>query len=147
MLIQTGTSVICFNDPATAEIYTYGHTLSLHDALPIARGRVLRVAVAIELDRAMARLGIDIDEAPVDLPPGGPVPERADGLGEGGVGQHRTVDKHRILGPAPGGMAGQGAWPEGVPRRPGAMSGIHTRGQPGTSDGGGMTGGAGRGAG
>src|SRR3546814_15748134 len=24
-----------FNDPATTEIYTYGHTLSLHDALPI----------------------------------------------------------------------------------------------------------------
>src|SRR3546814_9082345 len=29
-----------FNDTATTEIYTYGHTLSLHDALPIfARGR------------------------------------------------------------------------------------------------------------
>src|SRR3546814_15161365 len=25
------------NDTATAEIYTYGHTLSLHDALPISR--------------------------------------------------------------------------------------------------------------
>src|SRR3546814_5382624 len=25
----------CFNDTATTEIYTYGHTLSLHDALPI----------------------------------------------------------------------------------------------------------------
>src|SRR3546814_5607780 len=25
----------CFNDPATTEIYTYCHTLSLHDALPI----------------------------------------------------------------------------------------------------------------
>src|SRR3546814_5542884 len=24
-----------FNDPATTEIYTYGHTLSLHGALPI----------------------------------------------------------------------------------------------------------------
>src|SRR3546814_20909009 len=24
-----------FNDPATTDIYTYGHTLSLHDALPI----------------------------------------------------------------------------------------------------------------
>src|SRR6056297_1048521 len=24
-----------FNDPATTEIYTYWHTLSLHDALPI----------------------------------------------------------------------------------------------------------------
>src|SRR3546814_12087910 len=26
----------CFNDTATTEIYTYGHTLSLHDALPIS---------------------------------------------------------------------------------------------------------------
>src|SRR3546814_14143506 len=28
-----------FKDPATTEIYTYGHTLSLHDALPISRHR------------------------------------------------------------------------------------------------------------
>src|SRR3546814_20281303 len=28
-------SAIFFNDTATTEIYTYGHTLSLHDALPI----------------------------------------------------------------------------------------------------------------
>src|SRR3546814_1109170 len=27
--------VFIFNDTATTEIYTYGHTLSLHDALPI----------------------------------------------------------------------------------------------------------------
>src|SRR3546814_5798814 len=26
-----------FNDTSTTEIYTYGHTLSLHDALPISR--------------------------------------------------------------------------------------------------------------
>src|SRR3546814_3924123 len=26
---------VFFNDTATTEIYTYGHTLSLHDALPI----------------------------------------------------------------------------------------------------------------
>src|SRR3546814_11514588 len=30
--------VVFFNDPATTEIYTYGHTLSLHDALPIYNG-------------------------------------------------------------------------------------------------------------
>src|SRR3546814_5290840 len=31
--------VFCFffNDTATTEIYTYGHTLALHDALPILR--------------------------------------------------------------------------------------------------------------
>src|SRR3546814_7637038 len=28
---------VFFNDTATTEIYTYGHTLSLHDALPICR--------------------------------------------------------------------------------------------------------------
>src|SRR3546814_11162599 len=28
-----------FNDTPTTEIYTYGHTLSLHDALPICRQR------------------------------------------------------------------------------------------------------------
>src|SRR3546814_16406642 len=26
---------LCFNVPATSKIYTYGHPLSLHDALPI----------------------------------------------------------------------------------------------------------------
>src|SRR3546814_2336693 len=30
-----GFFVVFFNDTATTEIYTYGHTLSLHDALPI----------------------------------------------------------------------------------------------------------------
>src|SRR3546814_2312266 len=30
-----------FNDTATTEIYTYGHTLSLHDALPISVGVVV----------------------------------------------------------------------------------------------------------
>src|SRR3546814_15025961 len=28
--------VVCVNDPATTEIYTYGPTLSLHGALPIS---------------------------------------------------------------------------------------------------------------
>src|SRR3546814_4694843 len=31
-----------FNDTATTEIYTYGHTLSLHDALPILLGPAQR---------------------------------------------------------------------------------------------------------
>src|SRR3546814_15458373 len=34
------TSCFFFNDTATTKIYTYGHTLSLHDALPISRGQV-----------------------------------------------------------------------------------------------------------
>src|SRR3546814_3524724 len=33
-----------FHDTATTEIYTYGHTLSLHDALPIWRGHATRTA-------------------------------------------------------------------------------------------------------
>src|SRR3546814_16553242 len=33
--------VVFFNDTATTEIDTYGHTLSLHDALPISRCAVL----------------------------------------------------------------------------------------------------------
>src|SRR3546814_7173466 len=31
--------VFFFNDTASPEIYTYGHTLSLHDALPISVAR------------------------------------------------------------------------------------------------------------
>src|SRR3546814_8037509 len=30
---------LLFNDTSTTEIYTYGHTLSLHDALPISGGK------------------------------------------------------------------------------------------------------------
>src|SRR3546814_17267036 len=30
-----------FNDTATTEIYTYRHTLSLHDSLPISASRVM----------------------------------------------------------------------------------------------------------
>src|SRR3546814_6405062 len=33
------TCVVFFNETATTEIYTYGHTLSLHDSLPISRRR------------------------------------------------------------------------------------------------------------
>src|SRR3546814_1964679 len=38
--------IFFFNDTATTEIYTYGHTLSLHDALPIS--------LAHECDREQA---------------------------------------------------------------------------------------------
>src|SRR3546814_14819938 len=31
---------LCFNETATTEIYTYGHALSLHDALPILQARL-----------------------------------------------------------------------------------------------------------
>src|SRR3546814_13924680 len=36
--------IFFFNDTATTEIYTYCHTLSLHDALPIWRGGLRRCA-------------------------------------------------------------------------------------------------------
>src|SRR3546814_1315997 len=36
----TSFCIFFFNDTATTEIYTYGHTLSLHDALPIYRQAV-----------------------------------------------------------------------------------------------------------
>src|SRR3546814_17298705 len=44
-------SYLCFffNDTATTEIYTYLHTLSLHDALPIS------AAIAIETPSALVR--------------------------------------------------------------------------------------------
>src|SRR3546814_1387739 len=35
------------NDTATTEIYTYLHTLSLHDALPICRWRTARISASV----------------------------------------------------------------------------------------------------
>src|SRR3546814_15410040 len=32
---------LCFNDTASTEIDTYGHTLSLHDALPVSMGGII----------------------------------------------------------------------------------------------------------
>src|SRR3546814_10855561 len=40
MMIYLG--LFFFNDPATTESYTYGHTLALHDALPICSAPVWR---------------------------------------------------------------------------------------------------------
>src|SRR3546814_3766182 len=37
VVLLSGNYVFLFNYTATTEIYTYGHTLSLHDALPICR--------------------------------------------------------------------------------------------------------------
>src|SRR3546814_18421717 len=39
-----------FNYTATTEIYTYGHTLSLHDALPISKGLRERKGKDAEMD-------------------------------------------------------------------------------------------------
>src|SRR3546814_484455 len=52
-----------FNDPATTELYTYGHTLSLHDALPISgdaggTGHPHRQIEAVAIGPDLARLEI-----------------------------------------------------------------------------------------
>src|SRR3546814_8699156 len=53
-----------FNDTATTEIYTYGHTLSLHDALPILTRQLDQlgrpIAIARELDRARLAVGANL---------------------------------------------------------------------------------------
>src|SRR3546814_11115937 len=42
LLRATYIAIVFYNEPATTEIYTYAHTLSLHDALPICyRGTTL----------------------------------------------------------------------------------------------------------
>src|SRR3546814_10928637 len=45
-------SLCFFNDTATTEIYTYGHTLSLHDALPIYQFESLNEDVAFDTTAA-----------------------------------------------------------------------------------------------
>src|SRR3546814_16560135 len=40
LVILTGVVFFFFNDTATPQIYPYGHTLSLHDALPIGLEQV-----------------------------------------------------------------------------------------------------------
>src|SRR3546814_7834263 len=60
-----------FNDTATTEIYTYGHTLSLHDALPIYQAlftrkphhRLLQLLERAHLDLADALAADTIDLA------------------------------------------------------------------------------------
>src|SRR3546814_19514052 len=50
-----------FNDTATTEIYTYGHTLSLHYALPIFR-KTLVLRLPITEGSAKVRGGDAVDE-------------------------------------------------------------------------------------
>src|SRR3546814_8111146 len=58
--------MLCFNYTATTEIYTYGHTLARHDALPVSRvGRVRDVVHARRQDHERRRRahqqGVDVD--------------------------------------------------------------------------------------
>src|SRR3546814_11612697 len=72
--------LLFFNDTATTEIYTYVHTLSLHDALPILVG-LPEAAVRESRDRVCAAIrcaqfefpqrAITINLAPADLPKDG----------------------------------------------------------------------------
>src|SRR3546814_16706537 len=57
--------ILFFNDTSTNEIYTYLHTLSLHDALPISSKRELRYAIVnfVERSRAFRSAELRIDPA------------------------------------------------------------------------------------
>src|SRR3546814_7934337 len=71
--------VFFFNDTATTEIYTYGHTLSLHDALPISMrtGRPPQAGAAGPL-RYLARpiafstLALSVSDCSMNLAKSGP---------------------------------------------------------------------------
>src|SRR3546814_15228923 len=69
-------SLFCFNDTATTEIYTDGHTLSLHDALPIFdrfNGRMARIDAARKRERQRVEhlaLGADRPEPELVRPDG-----------------------------------------------------------------------------
>src|SRR3546814_5755092 len=49
-----------FNDTATTEIYTYGHTLSLHDALPISAWLQREMARSRKQKRTVKQLHADL---------------------------------------------------------------------------------------
>src|SRR3546814_18864799 len=111
-------SLLCLNDSATTEIDTDGHTLSLHDALPISRQR--RVAAQYDLDRrrepAQFEIGIVIagrheEGGFAEVVLGGDCLKRR--IVEPGVERH-----HR------GRIAGEGRTREGVDLRQGD---VHTR--------------------
>src|SRR3546814_16889438 len=67
--ITNSYSIWCFffNYTATTEIYTYGHTLSLHDALPISAGAAMAamaMAGAIMRQAAPLRLPLSLGFTP-----------------------------------------------------------------------------------
>src|SRR3546814_958356 len=76
--------VLCFNDTATPEIYTYGHTRSLHDALPIS---LLVAGVTAQRDHAVfehqRRGGVGVGR---DQRAGAQRVGPCTGFGQGGVG-------------------------------------------------------------
>src|SRR3546814_17503887 len=56
-----------FNDPATTDIYTYVHTLSLHDALPISSDATFLLQRLLERRLDNAALGPFWDPVAVSL--------------------------------------------------------------------------------
>src|SRR3546814_5132152 len=85
LVIIVLTSYFFFNDTATTEIYTYGHTLSLHDALPISSGPVRTCRIAT--DRSPERRTSRDESFPL---PVAPDPSR-----------HSPVLSHNGKGPLP----------------------------------------------
>jgi hypothetical protein len=65
------------------------------------------------------RLGIEVNEAAVDLAPRRPALERVNGRTEGRVGKDGAVDQHGLVDVAIGVVAGQGAGEERLAARPG----------------------------
>src|SRR3546814_15264121 len=56
--------VFFFNDTATTEIYTYGHTLSLHDALPISPPGAWAARAARAMTAAAGAAAMPLGAAP-----------------------------------------------------------------------------------
>src|SRR3546814_13263331 len=76
--------VFFFNYTATPEIYTYGHTLSLHDALPIFCRRRLTTSgcFSVYCDRS-ARSEASISTTRRSVSSGGPALKRSAGIVSG----------------------------------------------------------------
>src|SRR3546814_12035316 len=103
-------SFFFFNDTATTEIYTYGHTLSLHDALPICHraGTLCR--------RAACRAGNTAKTCRDGGFTGGRLPEPVGG----GCGRsHRRARADRFHPARTGGPPGTRPAPSGPARHAG----------------------------
>src|SRR3546814_12036165 len=91
-----------FNDTATPEIYTYGHTLSLHDALPIYDLAEQRVAADVPRFDQQGATAID---AATDHAITGLLAQRQRFAAEQrfidvrAAVEHDAVDRHLLAGP------------------------------------------------
>src|SRR3546814_14966321 len=72
ILVSHNCSFVFFNDTATTEIYTYRHTLSLHDALPIFTRAALRCTTHVSRSserRSRRRASATLRRRSNDRPP------------------------------------------------------------------------------